>query len=61
MPVLIGTAGWSVYVTTPWVQVDLRDEQRGTFIPWQRPEPPAPGEREDERCYTAQVQGSFRR
>jgi alpha-glucosidase/alpha-D-xyloside xylohydrolase len=55
VPFLIGTAGWGIYVATPWVHVDLRDEDRGSFIPWQRPAAPAPGE--DARGYTAQVQG----
>ena len=39
---LVGTAGWGLFVPTPWVQVDLRDTlsdtHRGRFIPWQ----PAP-------------------
>ncbi len=60
----IGTAGWGLYVATPWGQFDLRDADRGTFTPWQPPEPPAPDrdasrrERgEQQRRYTAQVQG----
>ena len=32
---LVGTGGWGLFVATPWVQVDLRDAQRGVFIPWQ--------------------------
>ena len=31
---LIGTEGWGLFVVTPWVQVDLRDKERGSFIPW---------------------------
>src|SRR6516164_9570934 len=31
--VLVGTAGWGLFVASPWVQVDLRDPARGTFIP----------------------------
>jgi alpha-glucosidase (family GH31 glycosyl hydrolase) len=31
--VLIGTEGWGLFVASPWVQVDLRDPARGTFIP----------------------------
>jgi alpha-glucosidase/alpha-D-xyloside xylohydrolase len=31
--VLIGTDGWGLFVASPWVQVDLRDPARGTFIP----------------------------
>lgn len=52
---LIGTAGWGIYVATPWVQVDLRAADRGRFIPWRHPGPPSSGEM--ERAYTARVQG----
>jgi alpha-glucosidase/alpha-D-xyloside xylohydrolase len=31
---LFGTAGWGLFVATPWVQVDLRDPDRGLFLPW---------------------------
>jgi alpha-glucosidase/alpha-D-xyloside xylohydrolase len=31
---LIGTEGWGLFVATPWVYVDLRDKNRGLFIPW---------------------------
>jgi alpha-glucosidase (family GH31 glycosyl hydrolase) len=31
---LLGTAGWGIFVATPWVQVDLREQQRGRFIAW---------------------------
>ncbi|HEY9515809.1 MAG TPA: TIM-barrel domain-containing protein, partial [Gemmatimonadaceae bacterium] len=43
VPLLIGTGGWGLYVATPWVQVDLSDAKRGTFIPWQRPPKPDSG------------------
>jgi alpha-glucosidase/alpha-D-xyloside xylohydrolase len=32
---LVGTSGWALFVATPWVQVDLRDPQRGAVVPWQ--------------------------
>jgi alpha-glucosidase (family GH31 glycosyl hydrolase) len=39
---LLGTAGWAIFVATPWVHVDMRVPEerkasganRGTFIPW---------------------------
>ena len=31
---LIGTEGWGLFVATPWVHVDLRNKERGIFIPW---------------------------
>ena len=31
---LVGTGGWALFVATPWVQVDLRQADRGVFIPW---------------------------
>ncbi|MBO9681369.1 MAG: glycoside hydrolase family 31 protein [Flavisolibacter sp.] len=31
---LIGTEGWGLFVATPWVYVDLREKDRGVFIPW---------------------------
>lgn len=34
VPMLIGTEGWSIFVATPWVQIDLRDKDQGYFIPW---------------------------
>jgi alpha-glucosidase/alpha-D-xyloside xylohydrolase len=52
---LIGTGGWGIYVATPWVQVDLEDEERGVFIPWERPEPPAA--EEERRRWVREVQG----
>ncbi|MEX2123760.1 MAG: TIM-barrel domain-containing protein [Woeseia sp.] len=35
---LIGTSGWALFMNSPWVQVDLRDERRGLFIPWVPPQ-----------------------
>ena len=31
---LVGTDGWGLFVASPWVQVDLREPDRGVFIPW---------------------------
>ncbi|MEJ7767919.1 MAG: TIM-barrel domain-containing protein [Chitinophagaceae bacterium] len=31
---LIGTEGWAIFVASPWVEVDLRNKDSGTFIPW---------------------------
>jgi alpha-glucosidase (family GH31 glycosyl hydrolase) len=33
-PMLLGTSGWGLFVATPWVQVDLREKDRGRFLPW---------------------------
>ena len=50
--VLVGTAGWGLFVASPWVQVDLRDPVIGSFIPTnnvaptagvERPAPPGGG------------------
>ena len=54
---LVGTEGWGLYVATPWVQVDLAEAGRGTFIPWERPAPPAAGEEQEGQSYERQVQG----
>lgn len=32
---LLGTRGWGLFVSTPWVHVDMRDPKRGLFLPWQ--------------------------
>ncbi len=40
VPMLVGTTGWSIFVAAPWVQVDLRNKDKGIFIPWK------PGESE---------------
>jgi alpha-glucosidase (family GH31 glycosyl hydrolase) len=37
---LLGTSGWGLFVSTPWVQVDMRDTKKGVFIPW-KPDPAA--------------------
>ena len=34
VPMLIGTKGWAVFVASPWVQVNLKDKNRGVLIPW---------------------------
>ncbi len=31
---LVGTGGWGLFVATPWVHVDLRENEKGRFIPW---------------------------
>jgi alpha-glucosidase (family GH31 glycosyl hydrolase) len=54
---LVGTDGWGLYVATPWVQVDLREEDHGTFIPWERPDAPAGADEDAWDAYTAKVQG----
>ena len=61
---LIGTAGWGLFVATPWGAFDLRDTERGQFSPWQPPEPPVIPENASrrertqlERGYTAHIQG----
>jgi alpha-glucosidase/alpha-D-xyloside xylohydrolase len=40
---MIGSEGWGLFIATPWGQVDLRDEGRGVFSPWQPPTPAADG------------------
>jgi alpha-glucosidase (family GH31 glycosyl hydrolase) len=32
---LFGTAGWGIFVPTPWVHVDLRDKARGIMRPYE--------------------------
>jgi alpha-glucosidase (family GH31 glycosyl hydrolase) len=61
---MIGTDGWGLFIATPWGQIDLRDADRGKFIPWQPPEPPpADGEgdrrqrSQQQNRYMAQIQG----
>src|SRR5687768_7176448 len=34
VPMLIGTEGWGMFVASPWVEVDLRNDSIGYFIPW---------------------------
>ena len=31
---LIGTEGWAIFVSAPWVEVDLQNKDRGIFNPW---------------------------
>lgn len=38
---LVGTDGWGLWVASPWVQVDLRDEETGHFMPTDEVEPTA--------------------
>ncbi|HEY8484640.1 MAG TPA: TIM-barrel domain-containing protein [Longimicrobiales bacterium] len=40
VPLLWGTSGWGLFVVAPWVKVDLRDPERGVFLPWIPPEGP---------------------
>jgi alpha-glucosidase/alpha-D-xyloside xylohydrolase len=49
VPMVIGTSGWAIYMNAPWSKVDLRDERRGLFIPWQPPQ--------GEAATTAALQG----
>ncbi len=39
--VLVGTDGWGLFVASPWVQVDLRDQAKGVFIPTNNVRPTA--------------------
>src|SRR5215831_18290436 len=39
--VLVGTNGWGLFVASPWVQVDLRDPARGSFLPTNKVSPTA--------------------
>ena len=34
VPLLIGTDGWAIFVSSPWIQVDLKDKNKGILIPW---------------------------
>jgi alpha-glucosidase/alpha-D-xyloside xylohydrolase len=31
---MLGTAGWGLFVAAPWGQIDLRQGDRGLFLPW---------------------------
>jgi hypothetical protein len=47
---LLGTGGWGLFVATPWVQVDMRRDDRGLFIPWKPPSgSDVPQTRENQR------------
>lgn len=37
VPMLIGTEGWGLFVAAPWVEIDLKHQDRGYFIPWRPP------------------------
>src|SRR5690606_16906792 len=39
---LVGTGGWALFVATPWVRVDLREPDRGVFLPWVPPDTAVP-------------------
>lgn len=61
---MIGTDGWGLYIATPWGQIDLHENQRGKFMPWQPPEKPqadSDGDRRQQQRqqqeYIAQTQG----
>ena len=36
-PMLIEPGQWAIFIAAPWVQVDLRDTNRGLFVPWKPP------------------------
>ncbi|MDZ7737845.1 MAG: glycoside hydrolase family 31 protein [Bacteroidales bacterium] len=33
VPLLVGTGGWGLFVASPWVRVDLSDQNKGILIP----------------------------
>ncbi|NQU21181.1 MAG: hypothetical protein HQ567_07860, partial [Candidatus Nealsonbacteria bacterium] len=33
VPLMVGTAGWGLFIPTPWGAIDLSDSETGTFIP----------------------------
>jgi len=33
VPLMVGTAGWGLFIPTPWGALDLSDSETGTFIP----------------------------
>ena len=33
VPLLVGTGGWGIFFAEPWGRIDLRDAQRGRFLP----------------------------
>jgi alpha-glucosidase/alpha-D-xyloside xylohydrolase len=47
--VLVGTAGWGLFVASPWVQVDLRDPARGVLIPTNNVKPTAGVDKADQK------------
>jgi alpha-glucosidase/alpha-D-xyloside xylohydrolase len=63
---MVGTAGWGLFIATPWGQIDLRDADRGVFTAWQPPNqtsaPDKAGETQPKaksagQNLTAQLQG----
>ena len=47
---LLGTGGWGLFVATPWVQVDMRRDDHGLFIPYKPPSGgDAPQTRDNQR------------
>ena len=48
---LLGTSGWALFVSTPWVHVDMREKDRGLFIP----RPPTDAERTPQNERNQQV------
>ena len=34
VPMLLGTGGWALFIAAPWGQIDLRQPDRGVFLPW---------------------------
>jgi len=39
VPLMVGTAGWGLFIPTPWGAIDLSSRERGTFVP-AKPIPP---------------------
>lgn len=46
--ILVGTDGWGLFVASPWVQVDLRDPAKGTFLPTDNVRPTAGVDKVDQ-------------
>ena len=57
---LLGTGGWGLFVATPWVQVDLRDANRGVFLPFKPTGKESAPQNERNQQQSAR-QGRFRR
>ncbi|HLU07915.1 MAG TPA: TIM-barrel domain-containing protein [Woeseiaceae bacterium] len=59
VPLIIGTSGWALFMNSPWVQVDLRDERRGLFVPWEPREAgsAAPAELQGRPSPESEVEG----
>lgn len=36
-PMLVGTDGWAMFVSAPWVEIDLQNKEQGVIIPWKVP------------------------